>query len=281
MASVNGLMEQARGYLPGVAMRRIHGQAKSISGSTVRGIAELIEREIAPRIAVARARGGSATDVHAFAMLALESDASGLLAEVEILLTRGDTIDDVLIDVLAPAARRLGELWEDDFCDFVDVTMGLWRLQEVVREMSSRSPILRAAAYNVWTALFAPMPGDHSFGTVIVEDVFRRNGWVTSMIADSCRADLLAAVSDHAYDLLGLTVSCDAHIAQLPSLISAMRSVSRNPRLCVMLGGPVLVNDPKLSDYVGADGTAADAQQALEVAGRLVMTNACREVFGA
>ena len=50
-----------------------------------------------------------------------------------------------MVDLLAPAARLLGEYWEDDRCDFVDVTMGLWRLQEVVHEIAARAPADRAA----------------------------------------------------------------------------------------------------------------------------------------
>ena len=281
MASVSGLMEQARGYLPEFVARRRRNYDDANPATTVRGIAELIERQIVPVIAMARARSAAPVDTHGFAMLALERDAGALLVELEKMMTRGMTVEDVLVDVLAPTARRLGTMWEDDYCDFVDVTMGLWRLQEVVRELSSRSPILRAAAFNARTALFAPMPGDHSFGTIIVEEVFRRNGWVTTMIPDASRALLLADIGDNAYDLVGLTVSCDSHIARLQSLIVAMRAVSKNPRVCVMLGGRVLMNDPQLCNHVGADGTAVDAQQALEVAGRLIMTNTCREVFGA
>lgn len=72
------------------------------------------------------------------------------------------------------------------------------------------------------------------------------------------------------YDLVGLTISCDCHIAPLASTIAAMRNVSRNPRLCVMVGGRVLGLDPDLARRAGADGTARDARLALDVAADLV-----------
>jgi hypothetical protein len=64
----------------------------------------------------------------------------------------------VFIDLLAPSARRLGQHWEDDDCDFVDVTMGLWRLQEVMREVTMRFR-RRARAARPRAALFAPPGG--------------------------------------------------------------------------------------------------------------------------
>jgi methanogenic corrinoid protein MtbC1 len=49
-----------------------------------------------------------------------------------------------------------------------------------------------------------------------------------------------------------------------------MRSVSRNPRLCVMVGGRVFIDDPGLAGRVGADATAVDARVATGVAAGLV-----------
>ena len=42
----------------------------------------------------------------------------------------------LFLRLLAPAARRLGELWEGDLCTFTDVTIGLSHLQQVLRELS-------------------------------------------------------------------------------------------------------------------------------------------------
>jgi methanogenic corrinoid protein MtbC1 len=63
-------------------------------------------------------------------------------------------------------------------------------------------------------------------------------------------------------------------MAALPSMIAALRNVSRNSRLCVMVGGRVFSEDPELAAHVGADGTARDAKLALEVADRLVRERA-------
>lgn len=244
-----------------------------------RSLSTLIESEIIPRLMIAHAAdaaspaavGVGEDDIEALAPLALAVEADALLAHVEGVLARGVSVDTVMVDLLAPTARLLGEYWEDDRCDFIDVTMGLWRLQEVVHEIAARAPAERMLAAGGHRALFVSMPGDqHSFGTVVIDELFRRDGWVTDRLSEVETPDLLRRVGGDWFDLIGLTVSCDCHIAKLSTIIAALRNVSRNPRVCIMVGGRILSADPELAVRVGADGTARDAKLALKVAADLI-----------
>lgn len=298
MASVIGLMESARAYLPAFGPRRrrerpVERRAEIVIAPRPEAVAYVIADEVIPRLLAAHRHDGldyviaspdhvSIEEAEAFAPLALELEADALLDHVEVFLRRGVATDTVFVELLAPAARRLGVLWEDDLCDFVDVTMGLWRLQEIVRELSSRQPDAHGDAAAMPRALFSVFPGEqHSFGTVIVDDVFRRAGWASECLPECTTPDLLDHVARASIDLVGLTVAHDDHIARLPSLILALRSVSRNPRLCIMIGGRAVTDNPQIVTTSGADGTAPDAVQALEVAGRLVAALAPREVSSA
>jgi methanogenic corrinoid protein MtbC1 len=244
-----------------------------------KSLSKLIENEIIPRLMMAHVGGARCPsaaeidigEVAALAELVLEIEADALLASVEAVLARGVGVDTVMVDLLAPAARLLGEYWESDRCDFIDVTMGLWRLQEVVREIAARAPSERLLAAGGHRALFAAMPGNqHNFGTVVMDELFRREGWITERMTDAETSDLLRGVRRDWFDLIGLTVSCDCHIEQVASLIVALRNVSRNSGVCIMVGGPVFSKDPDLAAKIGADGTAADAKLALKVALALV-----------
>lgn len=243
----------------------------------------LIESEIIPRLMMAHANDaldvavapGEATidaaEVDALAPLALQVEADALLAYVDAILARGVAVDTMMVDLLAPTARLLGQFWEDDRCDFVDVTMGLWRLQTVVHEIAARAPADRVQAAGGHRALFASMPGDqHDFGTVVIDELFRRGGWVTDRLSEAATPDLLRRVAAEWFDMVGLTISCDCHTENLASIIAAMRNVSINSHMCIMVGGRVCVADPELAARVGADGTARDAKLALKVAAELV-----------
>ena len=261
-------------------LERFRAQALA---NDARSLSALIEGEIIPRLLAAHSvdaqrRSGLDTDwpidsadVETLAPLVMEVDADALLAHVETILDRGVTVETVMVDLLAPTARLLGEYWEADRCDFVDVTMGLWRLQEVVHEIANRMPADRVPGPRRYRALFASMPGDqHSFGTVVIDEVFRRAGWLTDRIAAADADDLLQAAAADWFDMIGLTISCDCHIADLASNIAALRKVTPNPQVCIMVGGRIFSADPGLATQVGADGTARDAKLALEVAGDLV-----------
>jgi methanogenic corrinoid protein MtbC1 len=255
-----------------------HSHARP-EGGVGRSLAGLIESEIIPRLMVAHPVEPDSTasepriqqaDIDALAQMVIASEADDLLGFVERLLARGIAVEDVLVGLLAPAARVLGEGWTDDRVDFVEVTMGLWRLQEVVHELATRSPLTRQVRASR-RALFAPMPGEqHGFGAIVIEEVFAREGWATERLAAPRTADIVDRIAGEWFDLVGLTVSCDANTGALPSVIAAMRSVSRNPRLRVMVGGRVFVEDPALAARVGADGTARDALVATSVAAELV-----------
>ncbi|QZH76763.1 MAG: cobalamin B12-binding protein [Erythrobacter sp.] len=239
-----------------------------------------------PRLLVAHQRDGSIVrrvrivedlravsleEAEAFAPMALELEANELMLEVEHFLVRGITPEDVFVQLLAPAARRLGEYWEEDRCDFVDVTMGLWRLQEVMREIAQRSPATPEEFEPARSALFSPMPGEqHCFGTLMVEEVFARAGWDSEALVEPQRSELLRVISDREFELVGLTVSTDCPSGEIASLLTAIRSVSKCRSVKVIVGGRAINANPALADRAGADGTAIDANSALILADRIV-----------
>jgi methanogenic corrinoid protein MtbC1 len=246
-------------------------------------LSTLIEGEIIPQLLAAHGLEGapvgakrsgriSADEARRFAPLALVLEADELLQHVEGLLAQGISAESIFVDLLAPAARKLGEFWESDTCDFVDVTIGLWRLQEVMREIAWRTPAISGSLFSARTALFSTMPGDqHSFGTLMIEEIFSRGGWQSELLLEPQRRDLLAMIGGRHFDLIGLTVSADCHSGELSDLVNAVRSVSLNPKLFVLLGGRTINEDPALADLAGADGTAPDAPTALALAERLVV----------
>ncbi len=244
-------------------------------------IVELIEGEIIPRLLMAHRRTAPAAetftpvtavsdplkDIAALADLALDQEAIVLIRYCNELILRGLSVEALLVDYLAPAARLLGEKWTDDEIDFVAVTMALWRLQEVVHFVAASKPGAGIAAETHRRALFAPVPGDqHSFGTIIIDECFRRKGWDTICVTNPREPELATLLSANWVDVIGLTVSCDSHIGELPRLIGVLRAASRNPHVGVMVGGRAFIDNPGLAIRAGADATASDARSAVSCA---------------
>jgi methanogenic corrinoid protein MtbC1 len=243
-----------------------------------------IEVEIIPRLVLARraAIGGApvsaadglipgAEEVAALARLVLAQDGGAASSYVESLRTRGTSIEVLYLELLAPAARRLGELWTADICDFAEVTVGLCRLQQVLHELG---PAFRSETDHLdhgRRVLLLPVPGEqHSFGVYMVAEFFRRAGWDVWSGAVESSKELVRIVRRERFAVIGLSVSADNQVDTLSSSIRAVRRASRNRGIGVLVGGPVFVEHPELVPLVGADATAVDGRQAVQQARNLL-----------
>ena len=103
-----------------------------------------IEGEIVPRLMMAFESGSelldqrappgepAIADIEEFVRLLLTHDANVAARYVSELRAKGAPLPAIYLDLLAPAARRLGDMWEDDRCSFTDVTLGVCRMHQVL-----------------------------------------------------------------------------------------------------------------------------------------------------
>ena len=189
---------------------------------------------------------------------------------VEAMRDTGMSFESLCLDLLTPTAHRLGALWEDDACDITDVTIGLARLQHVMRLLGLGFAGAPAPGRAPPSALLVQMPGEqHGFGLGMVIQFFRRAGWaVSSEPVDS--ASLSSLVRGRAFGMVGISVACVDCLDQLAAEIRAIRRHSLNRAIAVMVGGPAFIAQPHLAAQVGADATASDGLQAVHTAEALV-----------
>ena len=206
-------------------------------------------------------------EIARFAQLCIESDADAPDTFVQSLIAEGLDSETIFLHLLAPAARHLGYLWEDDICDFTQVTIGLVRMQQMTLRLGSEFQQKRKLSMDGMRALFAPVPGSqHTFGVLMVSEFFRREGWQVWMELGSSESVLLAAVEKDWFDVIGLSVGIEAHVESLTDTIRHIRLSSANRNAKILIGGPLLALSPDLYKEVGADGAASDAATAVELA---------------
>jgi MerR family transcriptional regulator, light-induced transcriptional regulator len=273
----NAALEQAGSSRPRVAQR----QASAVSPARRRRnrvavLARTLETDIIPRLLLAHRKsvaaayidsgpGGvpGADDVGVLTGLAMQADLPGALSYLEGLRARGVSLDRIYLDLLAPVARRLGVMWEEDECDFTAVTIGLSCLHQLVREYSPAFALHARRAEPDRRVLLAPAPGEqHSFGILVVEQFFRGAGWDVWSGAGVERAEILEAAQRVWFGVAGFSLACEDHLGALATLIRDVRRASRNAGVGILVGGPLFVERPDLVALVGADATAADGRQA-------------------
>jgi hypothetical protein len=77
---------------------------------------------------------------------------------------------------------------------------------------------------------------------------------------------LVPAVENEWFDTVGLSVSIAPQLTDLADLVDQIKQRSRNPRVVVLLGGPIFtVQNLKASDF-GAAGICVDAKEAVSLA---------------
>ncbi len=199
-----------------------------------------------------------------FARLILTNEVPTAAAYLSAMRARGAALETLYLDLLAPVARHLGELWKEDLCDFTQVTTGLWRLQQVLREFSAVFHDEAAAIDPSRQALLVPAPGEqHTFGLVMVAEFFRRGGWGVWSGAPDSSADLYDMVRAEWFGVIGFSVACGSRLEALAACIRRVRRVSRNRSIGVMVGGPLFCEQPDLAARLGADASACDGRQAV------------------
>ncbi len=214
-------------------------------------------------------------EVEVLTELVLRRDAAAAQAYARTRLAAGLAVETLYLDLLSIVARRLGEMWEADLCDFTQVTVGLWRLQQLVFEYSDIFQRDRRVCAQVRRALLAPAPGSqHTFGVVMVGEFFRRAGWDVRGDPSVGVAEVKASLAAESFDLLGLSVGVECQVGVIASAILRLRKASLNPALVVMVGGPAVMALPDIVGQVGADGTAPDAASAVSEAESLVARRA-------
>lgn len=208
-------------------------------------------------------------DIAELARLVMGPDNEDAANHVLRLKDGGVSLDDLHADLLEPTARLLGDLWNEDKADFVDVTIGVSRLQrlvhvfeglEVVGDYDEKRRVLLAAA-----------PGEqHSLGSTIVQKFLRAGGWHVWSCASPEITEPAEIASREWFAVVGFSLGSDVHLDLLKEAIRLVRQRSLNPKVGIMIGGSAVTRQPELVVKVGADGTAANGPSAVVLAKKLL-----------
>lgn len=243
-----------------------------------RHLEHVIEGEIVPRLILLHrqntqksktARKPAAIDLSAhveeFAGLVVRHETEVVATYVRVLLQKGIDLESILLQLLAPAARRLGELWEADSIDFVDVTIGTSRLQQILHHFTF--PFEKGGVEPGRRVLLIPTPGEqHTFGLLMVSKFFRREGWQVYGGTPLHSEELYDLIAGQWFALIGFSLSCERYMSTICTAIETARRVSKNRSVQIVVGGRIFSENSDLTSRVGADLVVGDAQEALQLA---------------
>ncbi|MEY4363023.1 MAG: hypothetical protein RLZZ24_375 [Pseudomonadota bacterium] len=186
-------------------------------------------------------------------------------AYARALLAQDFDIESLYLDTIPEAARLFHDWWEADDIDFVQVTSGIFRLEELIYSLSAEfvMGLQKAKPAASMSALLVRPPGSqHSLGLLLLSQYFKRHGWQVFSANQFTEEDMVGAVRSEWVDVLGISLSEDRQIPAMKKTLARLRKQSGNPHMLVMAGGPLLRLQPNLADLLGADFSCLRADHA-------------------
>lgn len=236
----------------------------------------LVESQVIPRLLLAHhvetptaapedgSAEGLAGHVGELSELVVRDGSEAAISFIRNLRKNGGSLEALFQDLLAPTARRLGELWTEDINDFTDVTRGMSHLHVIVHTFSDDLMHEVKAPTDDRRALLIPLPSEqHTFGVSLVGEHFRRSNWRVWSGPPRSTNEIFQLVEGKWFDVIGLSASKLADPKSLARDIRKLRKTSLNKNAAVLVGGFVFSDQPKLAALVGADATANDGRQAI------------------
>jgi methanogenic corrinoid protein MtbC1 len=237
-------------------------------------VSDVIESQVLPRLVLSHRGDGRPAgldhspgidqdEITTLAELVVGRDGRDAEAFIDSRRHSGVSLEHLYLGYLAPAARHLGALWDEDRVSFTHVTIGVGRLQQLQHHLSQEFEQSAPFLLNCRRILLAATPGEqHTFGLSMVASWFRSEGWDVGGGPGTNEDSLLDAVRSNWYDLVGFSVSTDRHLRDLTQTIRRLRRASRNRALGIIVGGPAVLMLPDVARQVGADAAITDVRTA-------------------
>lgn len=181
----------------------------------------------------------------------------------------GVSVKEIYLQVFQSAQYEIGRLWQTNR---ISVAQEHYCTAATQLIMSQLYPHVFATAKNGRTLVATCVAGDlHEIGVRMVADFFEMEGWNTFYLgANTPHAGVIASLVERHADLLAISATISYHVEAVRALIHAVRQDPAVTNIKILVGGYPFNQDRELWRTVGADGCAADAQQAIALADRIV-----------
>ncbi|MBR0558362.1 cobalamin-binding protein [Ciceribacter sp. L1K23] len=164
-----------------------------------------------------------------------------------------DQPDFAKVLFIEAVTRELGRRWEGDDCDFVDVTVAVARLQDIIRLLSFEFRSLHGDANLPFVVLATPYGEQHTLMPYLLGLLFDAMGWSTRIVEGAdLRSPRLRSALDHA-DIVCIGWSNQRLRSEFHDLVAAVRSTQRDRRPPIIAGGIAALDSVDFLVSLGID----------------------------
>jgi 5-methyltetrahydrofolate--homocysteine methyltransferase len=190
----------------------------------------------------------------------VQGDAGGVIELTKKALREGLQASQLLNDVLIPAMADVGQRFERQEFFVPEMLVAARAMKSGVEVL--RPHLMAAGVKPVGTVVMGTVSGDlHDIGKNLVIMMLEGTGFrVVDLGADVSADKFVAAVREHAPQLVGMSALLTTTMMGMRATIEALKKAGIRDQVKVMIGGAP-VTQP-FADEIGADAYAADASSA-------------------
>jgi len=172
------------------------------------------------------------------------------------------------LEVLIPAQRETGRLWHAGALSIAEEHVITATTQRAMTLLSERA---RSSSHQDKTVLLACVEGNaHDIGIRAISDFYEMAGWrAINLGPDVPHAEIARSVTLFDANVVVLAATMDPHLKAVQRVIERIRAIDDRD-VKVIVGGPVFERVPDLWQKVGADGYAAQIEDAEPLGSRLI-----------
>ncbi len=206
---------------------------------------------------------------------AMSPDQSACRTVIAKAIARG--IDEAtLADTYVPAvSRQMGDMWCADTMGFAEVTIGVARLQALLRDLGPEwHADQEADAHAPSVLLITTRDAQHTLGSVILAGQLRRRGFSVRMALDATYDKLAHLRSKMRFDAIFISASQSESLEKIRQMIEFLRETSSMP-MPIAVGGGILGVYDNIAPIVGAGIATSNIDEAIEYCGLLQTHSMC------
>jgi methanogenic corrinoid protein MtbC1 len=204
-------------------------------------------------------------EIDRITQLLLSTEDGAFELAITVLKTHGVSINYIVLDLIPMIARRLGKQWEDDTLSFAEVSIGTNKLERVIHKLDYLFQVTQLEKRSNRSILISNFPeSQHSLGTLILSNYFIHSGWRVYRPENNSLKSISRELESNSHDVIAISISCNEQLEQLPNTISFLRGKSQNPKIIVLIGGPLYNKAPAKFDHIQADIKAFTPEESVE-----------------
>jgi len=188
-------------------------------------------------------------------------------------IEQGTPVKDIYMQVFQPSQYEIGRLWQTNQISVAEEHYCTAATQTIMAQLYSR--IFNTEKNG--RRMVATCIGNelHEIGLHMVADFFEIEGWDTYYLGSNTpTASILQTLAERKPHVLAISATMTFHVKLVNDLIEQVRAVDPDRRIKILTGGYPFNIERELWRQVGADGFAANAEQAVITANILLESGA-------